>query len=95
MQIKIAVQMDENRERKSTKVSPVVRRNTLQLPDLAAFEGKRVEVIVVEEEAESQPRTAQPVPRRRFGTLAGQFVVPDDFDAPLPFAGRTRGPGTG
>ncbi len=23
-------------------------------------------------------------PRRRLGTLAGQFVVPDDFDAPLP-----------
>ena len=26
----------------------------------------------------------QAKPRRRLGTLAGQFQVPDDFDAPLP-----------
>ena len=68
---------------KALKFHAVVRGKTLPLPDLAAFEGKRVEVIVVEDEAESQPG-AQPLPRRRFGTLAGQFVVPSDFDAPLP-----------
>jgi hypothetical protein len=66
------------------KFHAVVRGKTLPLPDLAAFEGKRVEVIVVEDEAEPQPSAAHPLPRRRFGTLAGQFVVPDGFDAPLP-----------
>ena len=25
-----------------------------------------------------------PMPRRQLGTLAGTFVVPDDFDDPLP-----------
>ena len=25
-----------------------------------------------------------PAPRRQLGTLAGTFVVPDDFDDPLP-----------
>jgi hypothetical protein len=59
----------------------VVRGKTLAIPDLSAFEGKRVEVIVVEETSDGQAPLA---PLRRFGTLAGQFVVPDDFDAPLP-----------
>lgn len=27
---------------------------------------------------------ASQAPRRRFGMLAGQFTVPEDFDAPLP-----------
>jgi hypothetical protein len=66
---------------KALKFHAVVRGKTLPLPDLAAFEGKRVEVIVVEDETEAPPG---PVQCRRFGTLAGQFVVPDDFDAPLP-----------
>jgi hypothetical protein len=70
------------------KFHTVVRGKTLPLPDLASdglssFEGKRVEVIVVEEEAAASLPPQQP---RRFGTLAGQFVVPDDFDAPLPEA---------
>jgi hypothetical protein len=60
----------------------VVSGKTLPLPDLSAFEGKRVEVIVLEEDAKVEP-TAKSV-QRRFGTMAGQFVVPDDFDAPLP-----------
>jgi hypothetical protein len=67
------------------KFHTVVRGKTLPLPDLASddlssFEGKRVEVIVVEEETAAALPPQQP---RRFGTLAGQFVVPDDFDAPL------------
>lgn len=64
------------------KFHAVVSGKTLRLPDLSAFEGKRVEVTVLEEEplTKSQP----PAPIRRFGTMAGQFVVPDDFNAPLP-----------
>ena len=66
---------------KALKFHAVVSGKTLRLPDLGAFEGKRVEVIVVEEvpEASEPPRRA-----RRFGSMAGQFVVPDDFNAPLP-----------
>jgi hypothetical protein len=65
------------------KFHAVVSGNTLQLPDLGAFEGKRVEVIVVEDEA-LPALTPQPTQRRPLGLLRGQLVVPDDFDAPLP-----------
>lgn len=62
------------------KFHALVKGKTLALPDLSAFEGKRVEVIVVEDEG-----TVAPAPRpRRFGTMAGTFVVPADFDSPLP-----------
>lgn len=61
-----------------------MKGKTLPLPDLAALEDKRVEVIVVEDEADAQPSAAQTVPRRRLGSLAGQPVVPDALDAPLP-----------
>lgn len=64
---------------KALKFHAVVRGKTLPLPDLGAFEGKRVEVILVEDEAEERAAPQG----RRFGTLRGQFVVPDDFDAPL------------
>lgn len=63
------------------KFYAVVRGKTLSLPDLSSFEGKRVEVIVVEDDTTA---AQAPVARRRFGTLAGKFAVPDDFDAPLP-----------
>jgi hypothetical protein len=62
------------------KFHAIVSGKTLPLPDLGAFEGKRVEVIVVEDEG--QP--AQPLQRRPLGLLRGRLVVPDDFDAPLP-----------
>ena len=69
------------------KFHAIVSGKTLRLPDLSAFEGKRVEVIVVEEEMAEHgaPTPEQGTKRaRRFGTMAGQIVVPDDFDAPLP-----------
>ena len=47
---------------------------------LGLFDGKRVTVTVIEEDTTA----SLPDAPRRFGTLAGQFVVPDDFDAPLP-----------
>ena len=65
------------------KFHAVVSGKTLALPDLSAFEGKRVEVIVMEEEEPPEPR-AMPQGERRLGTLRGTFVVPEDFDAPLP-----------
>jgi hypothetical protein len=64
------------------KFHAVVSGKTLPLPDLSAFEGKRVEVIVVEEDAKTEPATT--TTQRRFGSMAGQFIVPEDFDAPLP-----------
>lgn len=64
------------------KFHAVVTGKTLVLPDLSAFEGKRVEVIVVEDEGAID---AQPVGGRRLlGSMRGQFVVPDDFNEPLP-----------
>lgn len=65
------------------KFHAVVSGKTLNLPDLGAFEGKRVEVTVVEEEAPAETK-AVPQGERRLGILRGQFVVPEDFDAPLP-----------
>ena len=65
------------------KFRAVVSGNTLSLPDLHAFEGKRVEVIVMEEETPSEVR-ATPHRQRHLGVLRGKLVVPDDFDAPLP-----------
>jgi hypothetical protein len=65
------------------KFHTVVSGKTMSLPDLSAFEGKRVEVIVVEEDAPAE--IAAPLRGQRpLGLLRGQFVVPDDFDAPLP-----------
>jgi|GEM_PF-1512628 len=59
----------------------VVSGKTLPLPDLSAFDGERVEVVVTAEEAPSESQPSGPA--RRFGTMAGQFVVPEDFNTPL------------
>ncbi len=62
----------------------VVSGRSLASPDLGAFEGKRVEVIVLEEE---EPANAPPLahlPKRQLGFLRGQLIVPDDFDEALP-----------
>jgi hypothetical protein len=62
----------------------VVSGNALTISDLERFSGKRVEVIVLEDD---QPDTAivggTSKPKRRFGTMAGQIKVAEDFDAPL------------
>ena len=78
------------------KFHAVVSGKTLRLPDLSAFEGKRVEVIVVEDDA---PADAVTAPRQRpLGIMRGQLVVPADFDEPLPgdlqryFDGEARDP---
>jgi hypothetical protein len=64
------------------KFHAVVSGKTLTLPDLSVFEGKRVEVIVVEDEVPAELGVAPS--GRPLGIMRGQFIVPDDFDAPLP-----------
>jgi len=64
------------------KFHAVVSGKTLVLPDLSAFEGMRVEVIVMEDEAPAERDVAPQ--SRPLGIMRGQFVVPEDFDAPLP-----------
>lgn len=48
---------------------------TLALPDLSAFGGKRVEVIVVVAEARAETTAAPRKPVRPFGTMAGEILV--------------------
>jgi len=67
------------------KFHALVSGKTLPLPDLSAFEGKQVEVIVVEDEGHEQgiASVSGNSPRQRpLGLYRGQFTVPDDFDAP-------------
>ena len=64
------------------KFHAIVSGKTLVLPDLSAFEGKRVEVIVVEDEAPTA--ASAPRGRRQLGIMRGKITVPDDFDDPLP-----------
>lgn len=66
---------------KARKFHAVVAGKTLRLPDLSAFEGKRVEVIVMEDEGSERSGSAR---TRQFGTMAGQIEIASDFDAPLP-----------
>lgn len=65
------------------KFRALVSGKTLALPDLSAFEGKRVEVIVMEDDSEELP-PPPPLSQRPLGLLRGTFVVPEDLDAPLP-----------
>jgi hypothetical protein len=60
------------------KFHALVSGKTLVLPDLAAFEGKRVEVIVMEDEAPASTRVKSSG-RRTLGLMRGQLTVPDDF----------------
>jgi len=62
------------------KIHTVVSGKSLTLSDLGAFEGKRVQVTVTEED--DQP--VVPLPRRELGLLRGKLWVAEDFDAPLP-----------
>ncbi len=63
------------------KIHAIVSGKTLTLSDLGAFEGKRVEVTVTEEDDQS---AAAPPLRRELGLLRGKLWVAEDFDAPLP-----------
>jgi hypothetical protein len=65
------------------KFHAVVSGKTLVLPDLSAFEGKRVEVIVVEDDDGPLDAPAVGGGRRVLGSMRGQFTVPDDFNGPV------------
>jgi hypothetical protein len=62
------------------KIHAVVSGKTLTLSDLDAFDGKRVEVTVVEAEESADTAPVQ----RELGLLRGKMWVAEDFDAPLP-----------
>jgi hypothetical protein len=66
------------------KFHAVVTGKTLPLPDLSAFDGKRVEVIVMEQEGHTVGVGATTNAPRPLGLLRGQIGIADDFDAPLP-----------
>jgi len=68
------------------RIHTTVESEMLRIPELAALVGRRVEVIIVEEEGEAERVAAAPsVTRKRtLGGLQGKLQVPDDFDAPLP-----------
>lgn len=66
------------------KFHTIVRGKKLTLPDLDAFEGKRVEVTVIEDEDGSAQDPSHSRPQRHFGTLAGKIEISADFDAALP-----------
>lgn len=67
------------------KLHARVTGKTLPLPDLGAFEGKRVEVSVVEDEVQLPASEVPTLSRQRpLGLYRGQFTIPEDFDAPLP-----------
>jgi hypothetical protein len=60
------------------KFHALVSGHTLVLPDLGAFEGKRVEVIVMEDDTPAS--TSAKLPGScPLGLMRGQFTVPDDF----------------
>ena len=60
----------------------VVSGDTLTISNVGRFEGRRVEVIVLDDEPIASESLSRP--KRRFGTMAGRIKVAADFDAPLP-----------
>jgi hypothetical protein len=74
-------------------VRTTLESDPMRIPELLPFVGKRVQIIVVEDEpavpdsARDRGPGALPVeaaPRRTLGSLRGLLRVPEDFDDPLP-----------
>ncbi len=67
------------------RIHCTIESDTLKLPEVSSLVGKRVEIIVIEEEAEgAAPNEATKERRPVLGSLRGLMKVPDDFDDPLP-----------
>lgn len=67
----------------AVRIRTLISSATLSIPGLDRFIGKRVEVIVIEDDDGEAVVTS---PARRSGSLAGKLVVADDFDAPIVWA---------
>ena len=71
------------------RMRTTVESDKLQIPELSKLIGRRVEVLVVEEDV-AHVSTSQSAgesagaSRRVLGSLRGKLLVPDDFDEPLP-----------
>lgn len=66
------------------RVRCTVESDTLKLPELSALVGKKVEIIVIEDEAESGAKPVEERKRPVLGSLRGLMEIPDSFDDPLP-----------
>jgi hypothetical protein len=72
------------------RLRTLVESEDVRIPELARLVGKRVEILVVEDEApgpfaDEGKATASDVQRTpRLGTLRGLVDIPEDFDDPLP-----------
>jgi hypothetical protein len=70
------------------RIQTRVESDTLRIPELLLLVGKRVEVIVIEEEGaeehDEREEQAAEAPRRKLGALRGMMKIPEDFDDPLP-----------
>lgn len=63
-------------------VSAIYENGVLRpLEKLDLHEHEQVEIVI---RAQAQPKADTQECQRPFGLCAGEFTVPDDFDAPLP-----------
>jgi hypothetical protein len=76
-------------------VHTTIESESLRIPELLPFLGKKVQIIVVAEEEPVPPESTRVRPaetagapeasrKRTLGSLRGLLTVPEDFDAPLP-----------
>jgi hypothetical protein len=75
-------------------VRTTLESETMRIPELLPFIGKKVQIIVVEDEplrtdgapdGDAEAKAPSPPARpRTLGSLRGVLAVPDDFDDPLP-----------
>jgi hypothetical protein len=69
-------------------VRTTLRSENIRIPELLPFVGKRVQIIIVDDDlanAESPtPPDTSPAPKRTLGSLRGLLAVPEGFDDPLP-----------
>lgn len=67
------------------RMRTTVESDRLQIPELSKLIGRRVEILVVEEDVASQNAGESTATSRRvLGSLRGKLRVPEDFDEPLP-----------
>jgi hypothetical protein len=69
-------------------VHTTLQSENLRIPELLPFVGKKVQIIVVEDEpvieADARAAGLKTAPERTLGSLRGLLRVPEDFDDPLP-----------